>query len=122
MSFIRAIESVTKARTNLRGDEKFGAEILAMALEAPCRQIVDNAGFDGTDVVETLKEKKKASDGFNALTGEYGDMLKLGILDPAKVARCAIQNASSIAGLMLTTNTLVTDLKKKDEKISGATA
>lgn len=107
--------------TKFRGDEKYGASILADALEEPCRQIATNAGFDGTDVVETLKEKKDTQ-GFNALTGEYGDMFKMGVLDPAKVARCAIENAASIAGLMLTTNTLVTDLAKKEKKVSGAMA
>lgn len=119
VSYLRASQAIREA--SFKGDEKFGAEILAIALEAPCRQIVDNAGFDGMDVVETLKEKKKPADGFNALTGEYCDLLKAGVLDPTKVARCAIQNASSIAGLMLTTNTLVTDIKK-NEKVSGATA
>ena len=120
VSYLRASQAIREA--TFRGEEKFGAEILADALEAPCRTIASNAGFDGVDVVESLKEKKKAADGFNALTGEYGDMLKMGVLDPTKVARCAIQNASSIAGLMLTTNTLVTDLKKKGEEVAGATA
>ena len=120
VSYLRASQAIREA--NFKGDERFGADILASALEAPCRQIASNAGFDGIDVVETLKEKKTATHGFNALTGEYGDMLKFGVLDPTKVARCAIQNAASIAGLMLTTNTLVTDLNKKDSKISGATA
>ncbi len=120
VAYLRA--SVAIRAASYKGDEKIGAEILANALEAPCRTIASNAGYDGTDVVETLKEKKKDNDGFNALTGEYGDMFKFGIIDPTKVARCAIQNAASIAGLMLTTNTLVTDLKKKDKKISGAIA
>jgi chaperonin GroEL len=120
VAYLRASQAIREA--SFRGDEKYGAEILAEALEAPTRKIADNAGYDGVDVVETLKEKKKASDGFNALLGEYGDMYKFGVLDPTKVARCAIQNGASIAGLMLTTNTLVTDLEKKDKKIAGATA
>jgi len=120
VAYLRASLAIRAA--GFKGDEKFGAEILADALEAPCRTIAGNAGFDGTDVVETLKEAKKANEGFNAMTGEYVDLLKAGILDPTKVARCAIQNASSIAGLMLTTNTLVTDVKKKGEKVAGATA
>jgi chaperonin GroEL len=120
VAYLRASQAIRNAQ--FRGDERYGAEILADALEAPCRQIADNAGFEGVDVVETLKEKKKDTEGFNALIGEYGDMLKQGILDPTKVARCAIQNAASIAGLMLTTNTLVTDLKKKEKKVAGATA
>lgn len=120
LAYLRASQAIRAA--SFKGDEKVGAEILADALEAPARTIASNAGFDGIDVVETLKEKKKDSDGFNALTGEYGDMFKFGVLDPTKVARCAIQNAASIAGLMLTTNTLVTDLKKKEKKVAGATA
>ncbi len=120
ISYLRCSQAIRAA--NFKGDERVGADVLADALEAPCRQIADNAGHDGSYIVETLKESKKPTDGYNALTGEYDDMLKAGILDPTKVARCAIQNASSIAGLMLTTNTLVTDLKKKDSKISGATA
>jgi chaperonin GroEL len=120
VSYLRASQAIRA--TKFKGDELIGANILADALEAPCRQIADNAGYDGTDVVETLKESTKDTEGFNALIGEYGDMFKMGVIDPAKVARCAIQNAASIAGLMLTTNTLVTDLKKKDQKIVGATA
>ena len=120
VSYLRASQAIREA--SFKGDERFGADILADALEAPCRTIANNAGFDGTDVVETLKESKKGTEGFDAMTGTYGDMIKAGILDPTKVARCAIQNASSIAGLMLTTNTLVTDMKKKGEKIAGATA
>ncbi|MBX3458383.1 MAG: chaperonin GroEL [Planctomycetes bacterium] len=120
LAYLRASQAIRAA--SFKGDEKVGAEILADALEAPARTIASNAGFDGIDVVETLKERKKDSDGFNALTGEYGDMFKFGVLDPTKVARCAIQNAASIAGLMLTTNTLVTDLKKKEKKVAGATA
>jgi chaperonin GroEL len=120
ISYLRCSQAIRAA--NFKGDERVGADVLADALEAPCRQIADNAGHDGSYIVETLKESKKPTDGYNALTGEYADMLKAGILDPTKVARCAIQNASSIAGLMLTTNTLVTDLKKKESKVGGATA
>ncbi len=120
VAYLRASQAIRAE--SYRGDEKVGAEILADALEAPCRTIAQNAGHDGWDIVETLKEKKKDTDGFNALTGEYVDMFKAGVIDPTKVARCAIQNAASIAGLMLTTNTLVTDLKKKDKKTAGATA
>jgi chaperonin GroEL len=119
VAYLRASQAIREAQ--FKGAERIGADILADALEAPCRTIADNAGYDGWDVVETLKEKKKLTEGFNALTGEYDDMFKAGVLDPTKVARCAIQNAASIAGLMLTTNTLVTEMKK-DKKIAGATA
>ncbi len=119
VAYLRASQAIREG--TYRGDEKVGAGILADALETPSRKIADNAGYDGWEVVETLKEKKKDTEGFNALTGEYADMFKAGVIDPTKVARCAIQNAASIAGLMLTTNTLVTDMKK-DKKIAGATA
>lgn len=119
VAYVRAAQAILEAK--YRGDEKIGAEILAAALEAPTAQIADNAGYDGIDVVETIKEQKSANKGFNALTGKYEDLVKAGIIDPAKVARSAIQNAASVAGLMLTTNTLITDLDK-DKKVAGATA
>ena len=120
VSYLRASQAIREAK--FRGDEKYGALILAAALEAPTCQIANNAGHDGDVVVETIKERKNAAWGFDALTGEYCDMVKAGIIDPAKVVRCAIQNAASIAGLMLTTNTLVTDMEDKEKKVEGATA
>ena len=116
--YVRAAQAIREGK--FRGDEKVGADILAAALEAPTAQIAENAGYDGIDVVETIKEQKSANKGFNALTGKYEDLVKAGVIDPAKVARSAIQNAASVAGLMLTTNTLVTDLDK-DKKVAGAT-
>jgi chaperonin GroEL len=105
----------------LRGDERFARNILRKAMEAPIRQIATNAGFDGSVVVAETQDRKSHF-GLNALTGEYCDMVKEGIIDPAKVVRCALQNAASIAGLMLTTETLVTDIKEKKEAVEGATA
>ncbi|MHC4841525.1 MAG: chaperonin GroEL [Planctomycetota bacterium] len=119
VAYVRAAQAVREGK--YRGDEKVGADIMANALEAPTAQIATNAGYDGIDVVETIKEKKNANYGFNALTGTYEDLFKAGVIDPAKVARSAIQNAASVAGLMLTTNTLITDLEK-DKKVAGATA
>jgi len=116
--FLRAIEQVEKARMKARGEEKIGFEIVARSLKAPTRQIVDNSGGQGDVVVETLLEKlgKKQNVGYDANTGQFTDMFKAGIIDPAKVTRTALQNAASVAGLMLTTNVLVTDLKEKEEE------
>jgi chaperonin GroEL len=121
--FLRAIENVEKAKAKARGDEKIGFDIVSSALKMPTRQIVDNSGQHGDVVVEQLLEKlqKNENIGYDANTGQFVDMLKAGIIDPAKVARIALQSAASVAGLMLTTNVLVTDLKDKDEEpIPGA--
>ena len=119
VTYLRAAQAIREAKFS--ADDKFGAQVLAAALEIPTRQIAENAGADGRLVVECIKDKKVFSYGYNALKGEYGDMLKMGIIDPAKVARCAIQNAASVAGLMLTTNTLVTEVKD-DKAVTGAVA
>jgi chaperonin GroEL len=121
--FLRAIREVEKARAKAKGDEKIGFDIVSGALEAPTRQIVDNSGDQGDVVVAVLLEKleKEKNIGYDANTGQFGDMFKAGIIDPAKVVRTALQSAASVAGLMLTTNVLVTDLKDKDEEpIPGA--
>jgi chaperonin GroEL len=113
VSFLRAIEAVLAAKGKAKGDEKIGFEILAEALKAPCRQIADNAGEDGEVVVAQILENKNSSYGYNAATGDYGDMFKMGIIDPAKVAKTALQNAASVSGLALTTDVLITELKEK---------
>ena len=111
--FLRAIEKVQKARSKARGDEKVGFDILIDALKAPTRQIVDNGGGEGDVVVAQLLEKE-GNMGYDAGKGEFVDMLKAGIIDPAKVSRIALQNAASVAGLMLTTNVIISDLKDDD--------
>jgi len=121
VALIRAIEAVDKARDKARGDEKLGFDIVAAALEAPLRQIVENAGEDGDVVVEAVKEAK-GNHGYNAATGEYVDMVKAGIIDPALVTRTALLNAASVSGLMLTTNVMVTDLDDDEEVVEGAVA
>ncbi len=103
----------------LKGEERFGANIVKRALSAPLRQLAQNAGFDGSVVAETVRESA-AGIGFNALTGAYVDMLKAGIIDPTKVVRAALRNAASISGLLLTTDTMVTELKDDEEQISGS--
>ncbi len=116
--FLRAIGQVEKAGAKAKGDEKIGFDIISNALKAPTRQIVDNSSDQGDVVVAQLLEKLEKEDnvGYDANTGKFGDMFKAGIIDPAKVARTALQSAASVAGLMLTTNVLVTDLKEKDEE------
>jgi chaperonin GroEL len=120
--FLRAIGEVERARTKARGDEKIGFDIMIKALKAPTMQIVDNSGEHGDVIVAQLLEKGKKI-GYDANTGEFVDMFKAGIIDPAKVARTALEMAASVAGLMLTTNVLVTELKdeeKDEEPIAGS--
>jgi chaperonin GroEL len=107
---INAIGALDKLK--LDGDEATGANILRRALEEPLRQIATNAGAEGSVVVEKVKSLPKGQ-GYNAATGEYVDMVKAGIIDPTKVTRSAVQNAASIAGLLLTTEVLVTDIPEK---------
>ncbi|HZL37180.1 MAG TPA: chaperonin GroEL [Tepidisphaeraceae bacterium] len=113
VAFLRAIEAVENARGKAKGDERIGFDIVAEALRFPTQQIVDNAGEDGEVVVAEILENKNPSFGYNAATGEFGDMFKLGIIDPAKVSKTALLNAASVAGLALTTDVLITDVKEK---------
>ena len=106
------------ADARVKGDEKFGKLIIEKALEGPLRQIAENAGENGSVVVDTVREKGKTV-GFNALTHTYEDMFKAGIIDPAKVVRSALQNAASIAGLLLTTDSMVTELKEDNDAVTG---
>ncbi|UCE49394.1 MAG: chaperonin GroEL [Phycisphaerales bacterium] len=112
--FLRAIPEVEKARAKAKGDEKIGFDIVIKALKAPTMQIVDNSGEAGDVIVAQLLEKGKRI-GYDANTGDFVDMFKAGIIDPAKVARTALEMAASVAALMLTTNVLVTELKDKDK-------
>ena len=114
VAFIRAISKVEELRKKLKGDEKIGSDIIAKAIEAPLRQIVSNTGGEGSVVVEEVKEKS-TNTGFDANTSEFVDMFERGIIDPTKVARTALQNAASIAGLMLTTEVMVTELKEDED-------
>jgi chaperonin GroEL len=101
------------------GDEKIGIDILRRALEEPIRQIAENAGKDGGVIKETV-EKEKGSFGYNAATDTFEDLVVAGIIDPTKVVRCALQNAASIASMILTTEAIITDLPEKKEKGEGA--
>src|SRR5258707_11342723 len=107
-------------RLKLHDDEAIGVNIVKRALEEPTRQIAHNAGHEGAVVIGKIRESKDDSFGFNADTGDYGDMVKMGVIDPAKVTRLALQNAASIAGLMLTTEALVAEIKEDDKKSAAA--
>ena len=111
-ALIHAIDKVKAACADLTGDEKTGSEIVIKALEAPLRQIVANAGLEGSVVVNKVKELDDSM-GFNALTEEYVEMVEAGILDPAKVTRSALQNATSVASTFLTTEAVVADIPQK---------
>lgn len=116
IAFLRSIEALNSLK--LEGDVKTGVEIVRKALEAPCRKIASNAGFDGSVVVKRILEEK-GSFGFNAQTGEYSDLVKDGVIDPTKVVRSAIENASSIAGLLLTTECAVSEKAKEKKDTEG---
>jgi chaperonin GroEL len=111
---LRSRDAVEKARNNARGDEKIGVDIIHRVLSKPLEQIAENCGVDGAVVADEVAGKG-ANIGYDANTGKYVDMFKAGIIDPLKVVRTALENASSIAALMLTTETMVTDLKKEDK-------
>lgn len=118
VAYVRCINAVNKTADSLKGDQQTGARIIARALSAPLRQIVANAGQEGSIILQQV-EKGKDSEGYNALTGEFVDMLTAGILDPTKVSRLALENAASVAGLLLTTEAIVAELP---EEKSGAHA
>lgn len=99
---------------NLTGDEKIGADIIRRAVEAPLRQLANNAGVEGAIVVQRVKSGT-GNEGYNVATGEFGDLLKAGVVDPTKVTRSALQNAASISGLLLTTEALISELPEKDK-------
>jgi chaperonin GroEL len=118
-ALLRCRTDVNKLIATLTGDEATGARIVAHALEAPLRYIAANAGFEGPVMVQTV-EAAKGSIGLNAATGEIEDLVKIGVIDPAKVTRSALQNAASIAALLLTTEVLVTDKPEKDDGAAAA--
>jgi len=123
VAFLRTLPAIEKAKSKLKGDEKYGADIVAQALEHPLQRLADNAGFDGAVVSEAVKEAK-GNNGFNAATGEYEDLVKAGIIDPVKVVKSGLRNAASVASLLLTIDTMVTELKEDDngkKLVAGAT-
>jgi chaperonin GroEL len=124
VALIRAVDPVRHLAKSLEGDEKLAADIVARALEKPIRTIAENSGVDGAVVADEVRQRgeKSPNIGYNANTGEYVDMFKAGIVDPTKVTRSALQNAASIAGLMLTTEVLVTKIDEEEpgSKVHGA--
>jgi chaperonin GroEL len=119
VAFIRSIAAVEEARRKGKGDEKIGYDIITRVLEAPAWRIATNAGTDGDLVVEKIKEADGGF-GYNAHSGHYEDLVTAGIIDPALVARTALQNAASVAGLMLTTDVVVTELKDDEDPVEEA--
>ena len=119
VSLVRAAKALEKFLTNKDGegdpDEQIGVNIVRRSLEEPLRQIVQNAGKEGAVVVERVRSEKNENFGFNAQTEEYEDLVKAGVIDPAKVTRTALQNAASIAGLMLTTEAMVSEIPEEDK-------
>jgi chaperonin GroEL len=111
---VAAIEAVKGANE----DEQIGVDIVRKAVEFPLRALASNAGVDGSLVVQEVK-RRKGNDGYNVATGDYEDLVKAGVVDPKKVTRTALQNAASIAGLMLTTEALITEIPEKDKKPAG---
>ena len=117
VALLRCVAALDELK--LEGDQAVGVTIVKRALEEPIRQIVINAGVEGAVIVMEVKKNKKAAFGFNAATEEYGDMIEAGIIDPTKVTRTALQNAASIAGLMITTECVIADKPEEDKKMGG---
>ncbi len=117
-ALLRCIPVLDKLK--LHDDEAIGVNIVKRALEEPARQIAQNAGHEGAIVIGRIRDSKDENFGFDAESGEFGDLVKAGVIDPAKVTRLALQNAASVAGLMLTTEALVADIKEDEKKAAGA--
>ena len=114
VALLNVIPEVDKLVSTLSGDEKTGAMLVRKSLEAPVRQIAENAGYEGSVIVDTILKSKKVGYGFDASTEKYVDMVKVGIVDPTKVTRSALQNAASIAAVVLTTEAVVSDIKEEN--------
>ena len=119
-ALINAMPAVEALIGTLEGDEKTGAKIVLRALEEPVRQIAANAGLEGSVIIDNIKRADKAGYGFDAFKEEYTDMISAGIVDPAKVTRSALQNAASVAAMVLTTESLVTDIKEEAPAAAAA--
>ncbi len=119
VALVRCTTEVDSLIKTLEGDEKIGASIIRRALEEPLRMIVSNAGDEGAVVIGRIHESKDNNYGYNAATGVYEDLVKAGVIDPTKVTRTALQNAASIAGLMLTTEAMISEIPEKKEAAGG---
>ncbi len=118
VALLRSIAALDKLKVG-NDDQRVGIQIVRKALQAPARQIFQNAGEDGSVIVGKILENAKYSHGFNAQTGEYGDLVAEGVIDPAKVVRCALQDAASVAGLLITTEAMIAEAPRKDAGGSG---
>ena len=114
IALISTVNSIREYANTLSGDEKTGAEIVLKAVEAPLKQIAVNAGLDGAVILNEVLKANKPNYGFNALTNEYTDMVESGIIDPTKVTRSALENSASVAGVFLTTEAVVADIKEPE--------
>jgi chaperonin GroEL len=119
VALVRTASAVDDLLKSLEGDEKIGASIIRRALEEPLRMIVLNTGAEGAVVIGKIHESKEPNFGYNAATGVYEDLVKAGVIDPTKVTRTALQNAASIAGLMLTTEAMISEIPEKKEAPAG---
>ncbi len=119
VAVLRARTALEKLRKKLSGDERIGIDIVHRALSAPVKQIAHNCGLDGSIVASKVEESAEANFGYNALTHEYGDLVKMGVIVPTKVERVALQNAASIAGLLLTTEAAIVEIKEKKKGGGG---
>jgi chaperonin GroEL len=116
---VALLRSLTKLATlKLTGDQATGVDIVRKSLEEPLRQIANNAGVEGSVVVNTVREGKD-NYGYNAATNEYGDMVKFGVVDPAKVTKSALRNAASVASMMLTTEAIITEIPEPKSAPAG---
>ena len=111
---LSVIDRVKAYANTCAGDKKTGVDIIVRALEEPLRQIAKNAGIEGSVVVENIKRERKSGYGYDAATDTYGDMIEKGIVDPTKVSRSALQNAASVAAMVLTTESIVADIPKPE--------
>ena len=114
IALISTIKVLEKYIATLSGDQKTGAEIVLKAVQAPLKQIALNAGLDGSVILNEVLKANKVNFGFNALTNEYCDMVECGIIDPTKVTRSALENAASVAGVFLTTESVIADIKEEN--------
>ena len=120
VAVLQARRALEAARKKARGDEKFGVDIVCRALAAPIRQIAENCGMEGSVVAQRVEDATEAGWGFNALTREYENLVKSGVIVPTKVERVALENAASISGLLLTTDCAITEIKAKDDTKAAA--
>ena len=113
---LRCLPALDKMRETLIGDQRIGSDIVSRALRSPIKQIANNAGQDGSIVLNKVLSSDSASFGYNALTDKYGDLVAMGVIVPTKVERVALQNASSVAALLLTTDAVVCEMKADDSR------